>query len=236
MKNQVSSFYKDAAAVVDAGLRKYMLKVFSHMSLGLAVTAFAAYFVSTSPTFMQSVLSSPGLMWGLLFAEFGVVIYLSSRIDKMSVQTSQLCFYSYALLSGISFAPIFLIYTGESITTTFFVTSATFLSMVIYGYTTNKDLTGMGSFFMMGLFGLIIVSLVNIFLGNSALHFVTSIIGLVIFIGLTAWDAQVIKSLYFEGESQEASEKKSIMGALRLYLDFINMFLYLLRFLGNRRN
>ena len=236
MKNQISSFYKDAAAVVDAGLRKYMLKVFSHMSLGLAVTALVAYFVSTSPTFMQSVLSSPILMWGLLFAEFGVVIYLSSRIDKMSVQTSQLCFYSYALLSGISFAPIFLIYTGESITTTFFVTSATFLSMVIYGYTTNKDLTGMGSFFMMGLFGLIIVSFVNIFLGNSALHFVTSIIGLVIFIGLTAWDAQVIKSLYFEGESQEASEKKSIMGALRLYLDFINMFLYLLRFLGNRRN
>jgi len=236
MKNQVSSFYKDAAAVVDAGLRKYMLKVFSHMSLGLAVTAIAAYFISTSPTFMQSVFSSPGLMWGLLIAELGVVIYLSTRIDKMSVQTSQLCFYSYALLSGISLAPIFLIFTGESITTTFFVTSATFLSMVIYGYTTNKDLTGMGSFLMMGLFGLIIATLVNFFLQNSALHFVTSIIGIVIFTGLTAWDAQVIKSLYFEGESQEASEKKSIMGALRLYLDFINMFLYLLRFLGNRRN
>jgi hypothetical protein len=236
MKNQVSSFYKDAAAAVDAGLRKYMLKVFSHMSLGLAVTALAAYFISTSPTFMQAIFSSPGLMWGLLFAELGVVIYLSARIDKMSVQTSQMCFYSYALLSGISLAPVFLIYTGESIATTFFVTSATFLSMVIYGYTTDKDLTSMGSFLMMGLFGLIIASLVNIFLKSSALLFATSIIGIVIFTGLTAWDTQIIKSLYFEGESQEASEKKSIMGALRLYLDFINMFLYLLRFFGNRRN
>lgn len=236
MKNQVSSFYKDAAAAVDAGLRKYMLKVFSHMSLGLAVTALAAYFISTSPTFMQAIFSSPGLMWGLLFAELGVVIYLSARIDKMSVQTSQMCFYSYALLSGISLAPVFLIYTGESITTTFFVTSATFLSMVIYGYTTDKDLTNMGSFLIMGLFGLIIATLVNFFLKNSALHFVTSVIGVVIFTGLVAWDTQIIKSLYFEGESQEASEKKSIMGALRLYLDFINMFLYLLRFLGNRRN
>jgi hypothetical protein len=236
MKNQVSSFYKDAAAAVDAGLRKYMLKVFSHMSLGLAVTALAAYFISTSPTFMQAIFSSPGLMWGLLFAELGVVIYLSARIDKMSVQTSQMCFYSYALLSGISLAPVFLIYTGESIATTFFVTSATFLSMVIYGYTTDKDLTSMGSFLMMGVFGLIIASLVNIFLKSSALLFATSIIGIVIFTGLTAWDTQIIKSLYFEGESQEASEKKSIMGALRLYLDFINMFLYLLRFFGNRRN
>lgn len=235
MKNQVSSFYKDAVASVDVGLRKYMLKVFSHMSVGLAVTAAAAYFVSTSTAIMQLLFSS-GLMWGLILAELGVVIYLSARIDKMSTQTAQLCFYSYALLSGVSLAPIFLVYTGASIATTFFVTSATFLSMVIYGYTTDKDLTGMGSFFTMGLFGLIIASLVNIFLRNSALHFVTSVIGVVIFTGLTAWDAQVIKSLYFEGESQEASEKKSIMGALRLYLDFINMFMYMLRFLGNRRD
>ncbi len=116
------------------------------------------------------------------------------------------------------------------------MTSATFLSMVIYGYTTEKDLTGMGSFLTMGLFGLIIASLVNLFLRNSALHFVTSVIGVVVFTGLTAWDAQIIKSLYFEGESQEASEKKSIIGALRLYLDFINMFMYMLRFLGNRRD
>ena len=235
MKNQVSSFYKDAVASVDVGLRKYMLKVFSHMSLGLAVTAAAAYFVSTSMSLMQTIFSS-GLMWGLIIAELGVVIYLSARIDRMSTQTAQFCFYAYALLSGVSLAPIFLVYTGQSIATTFFVTSATFLSMVIYGYTTDKDLTGMGSFLMMGLFGLIIASLVNIFLQNSALHFVTSIIGVVIFTGLTAWDAQVIKSMYFEGESQEASEKKSIMGALSLYLDFINMFMYMLRFLGSRRD
>ena len=235
MKNQVSSFYKDAVAAVDVGLRKYMLKVFSHMSVGLAVTALSAYFISTSQVIMSAIFNS-GLIWGLIIAELGLVIYLSARIEKMSSQTAQFSFYSYALLSGISLAPVFVVYTGESIATTFFVTSATFLSMVIYGYTTDKDLTGMGSFLMMGLFGLIIATLVNLFLKNSTLNFVTSIIGVVIFTGLTAWDAQVIKSLYFEGESQEASEKKSIMGALRLYLDFINMFLYLLRFLGNRRD
>ncbi len=235
MKNKVSSFYKEAVATVDAGLRKYMLKVFTHMSLGLGATALTAYFISTSQPIMQAIFSS-GLMWGLLFAELGVVFYLSARIDKMSGQTAQFCFYAYALLSGISLAPIFVLYTGESLASTFFVTSATFLSMVIYGYTTDKDLTGVGSFFTMGLFGLIIASIVNIFLRNSALSFVTSVIGVVIFTGLTAWDAQLIKSLYFEGESEESSEKKSIIGALRLYLDFINMFLYLLRFLGSRRD
>lgn len=235
MKNKVSSFYKEAVATVDAGLRKYMLKVFTHMCIGLGVTALAAYFVSTSQAIMQTVFAS-GLVWGLIIAEFALVIYLSARIDKMSSQTAQFCFYVYALLSGVSLAPIFVAYTGESIATTFFVTSATFLSMVIYGYTTDKDLTGVGSFFMMGLFGLIIASVANIFMRSSALSFVTSVIGVVIFTGLTAWDAQLIKSLYFEGESEEASEKKSIIGALRLYLDFINMFLYLLRFLGNRRN
>lgn len=235
MRNNVSSFYKDAVAAVDVGLRKYMLRVFTHMSFGLAVTALAAYFVSTSQAMMQTIFAS-GLVWGLIVTEFAVVIYLSARIDKMSTQTAQFCFYSYSLLSGISLAPIFLVYTGESITTTFFVTSATFLSMVIYGYTTDKDLTGMGSFFTMGLFGLIIASIVNIFMKSSALSFVTSVVGVVVFTGLTAWDAQLIKSLYFEGESEDTSEKKSIIGALRLYLDFVNMFLYLLRFLGNRRN
>ena len=235
MKNKVSSFYKDAVATVDAGLRKYMLKVFTHMFVGLSVTAFAAYFISTSQAIMQTLFST-GLLWGLIIAELGVVIYLSARIDKMSSQTAQFCFYTYAVLSGISLAPVFLVYTGESLVTTFFVTSATFLSMVIYGYTTDKDLTGMGSFFTMGLFGLIIASVVNLFLKSSALSFATSVIGVIVFTGLTAWDAQLIKSLYFEGESEEASEKKSIIGALRLYLDFINMFLYLLRFLGNRRN
>ncbi len=235
MKNKVSSFYKEAAVVVEAGLRKYMLKVFSHMFVGLGVTALAAYFISSSQSIMQTLFST-NLFWGLIFAELGVVIYLSARINKMSVQSAQFCFYAYALLSGVSLAPIFVVYTGDSIATTFFVTSATFLSMVIYGYTTDKDLTSMGSFFTMGLFGLIIASIVNFFMRSSALSFVTSVIGVIVFTGLTAWDAQVIKSLYFEGESEEASNKKSIIGALRLYLDFINMFLYLLRFLGNRRN
>lgn len=235
MKNKVSSFYKEAVATVDAGLRKYMLKVFTHMFVGLSVTAFAAYFVNTSQAIMQTLFST-GLLWGLIFAELGVVFYLSARINKMSSQTAQFCFYTYAILSGISLAPVFVVYTGESLATTFFVTSATFLSMVIYGYTTDKDLTGMGSFFTMGLFGLIIASVVNFFLKSSALSFATSVIGVVVFTGLTAWDAQLIKSLYFEGEAEEASEKKSIIGALRLYLDFINMFLYLLRFLGSRRD
>ena len=235
MKNKVSSFYKEAVATVDAGLRKYMLKVFTHMFFGLGVTSLVAYFISASPSIMQTIFAS-GIMWGLIVAEFAVVFYLSVRINKMSSQTAQFFFYAYALLSGMSLAPVFVVYTGESIATAFFVTSATFLSMVIYGYTTDKDLTDMGSFFMMGLFGLIIASVVNLFIGSSTLSFVTSVIGVVIFTGLTAWDAQLIKSLYFEGETEEASEKKSIIGALRLYLDFINMFLYLLRFLGSRRD
>lgn len=235
MKDKVTSFYKDAAAAVDSGLRKYMLAVFSHMFIGLMITAGVSYFISTSQSLMQTMFST-GLQWVLLFAPLAVVIYLSAKIHKMSVDTARMWFYAFSALEGISLAPICLIYTGESIASAFFVTSAMFLSMVIYGYSTDKDLTGVGAFLTMGLFGIIIASLVNLFIGSSKVSFIISVLGIIVFTGLTAWDTQVIKSYYFGGEEQDISDKKSIIGALRLYLDFINLFLYILRFMGNRRS
>ena len=235
MKDKVTSFYKDAAAVVDSGLRKYMLAVFSHMFVGLIITAGISYLVSTSQTLMISIFST-GFHWVLLLAPLAVVIYLSARIQNMSADSAKIWFYAFSALEGVSLAPICLIYTGESIAAAFFVTSSMFLSMIIYGYSTDKDLTEVKSFLTMGLFGIIIASLVNAFIGSSKASFFISLISVIVFTGLTAWDAQVIKSYYFEGEEQEISNKKSIIGALRLYLDFINLFLNILRLMGNRRS
>lgn len=235
MKDKVSSFYKDAVTVVDGGLRKYMQSVFSHMFVGLALTAVVSYAVSTSSALMSMIFGS-GLVWLVMFAPLGIVIYLSTRISKISAEAARAWFYGYAALIGISLAPTFIVYTGESIASVFFITSAMFLAMVIYGYTTDKDLTSMGSFLFMGLIGLIIASIVNIFLGNSTMHFVLSIIGVIIFTGLTAWDAQLIKSYYLDSDDGDVSSKKAIFGALQLYLDFINLFLYVLRLLGSRKN
>ena len=227
-------FYNDAVSAIDAGLRKYMLGVFSRMSVGLALTAITAYIVSTSPSLMSGLYGS-GLFWVILFAPFAMVIYLSARISSMSSQTAQRWFYAYSAVNGASLAPMFLVYSGTSIALAFFSTSAMFLSMVIYGYSTDKDLTSVGSFCFMGLLGIIIASLVNLFTKSSTASLVISLIGVVIFTGLTAWDSQVIKSYYFEGEEQESQDKKSILGALTLYLDFINLFLYILRFVGAKR-
>ncbi len=235
MKDKVSSFYKDAAAAINAGLRKYMLSVFTHMSIGLAFTALVAFFVSSSPAMMR-MLFTTGLQWLVFLAPLGIVIFLSARIANLSAEAATGWFYAYSASVGASLAPIFLVYTGESIVTTFFITSSMFLSMVIYGYTTEKDLTGFGSFLIMGLFGIIIASIVNIFVRSSATSLVISVIGVLVFTGLTAFDAQRIKSMYFEGDSQEITEKKAIFGALSLYMDFINLFLYILRLLGARRD
>ncbi|CAN7423645.1 Bax inhibitor-1/YccA family protein [Rhizobium sp. LjRoot98] len=229
-----------AGAVIDEGLRTYMLKVYNLMALGLAITGIAAYaafqfaFADGQLTaFGQAIYVSP-LKWVIMLAPLALVFYMSFRINSMSVSAAQTTFWVYAGLMGLSLSSIFMIYTGQSITQTFFVTAASFGALSLYGYTTKRSLSGMGSFLMMGLFGLIIASIVNIFLASSALDFAISAIGVLIFAGLTAYDTQKIKEMYFEEEGAEATGRKAIMGALTLYLDFINLFLFMLRFLGNK--
>ena len=229
-----------AGAVIDEGLRSYMLRVYNLMALGLAITGIAAYaafslaFADGQLTaFGQAIYVSP-LKWVVMLAPLALVFFLSFRINSMSVSSAQTTFWVYAGLMGLSLSSIFLIYTGQSIVQTFFVTAASFGALSLFGYTTKRDLSAMGSFLIMGLFGLIIASIVNIFLASSALDFAISVIGVLIFAGLTAWDTQKIKEMYFEADGAEVAGRKAIMGALTLYLDFINLFLFLLRFLGNR--
>ena len=221
-------------ADIDQGLRAYMISVYNYMAGALAVTGLVAYFTSTSPVLLQAIFGSP-LQWVVLLAPLAVVLFFSFRINSMSLPTTQGVFWLYAGLMGLSMASIFIKYTDESIARTFFVTAGTFGAMSLYGYTTRRDLTAMGSFLMMGLIGLIIASLVNIFMASSALQFAISLLGIVIFIGLTAYDTQRIKEVYFEGDGHEVAGKKAVMGALTLYLDFINLFIMLLRFMGDRR-
>lgn len=238
MNNENTSFYKAAANVeaIDAGLRQYMQNVFLYMSAGLGLTALAAYLLSNSQPFLSTVIRTPGLMIALAAAQLGLVMYLSFRIGSMPAQRAKVIFCVYSILNGVSLSPIFLVYTGVSIATTFFVSASMFLGMAIYGYVTDKDLTSFGSFFMMAVLGICIASIVNIFMRSSTMSLIISGIGVIVFTGLTAYDTQRIKSMYFEGDCVDAYSKKSILGALMLYLDFINLFLSLLRFLGNRRD
>jgi len=230
-----------ADAGIDQGLRTYMLKVYNLMALGVALTGLVAYafaeaaFTSAgAPTaFGMAVYGSP-LRWVILFAPIAVVFFLSFRIEKMSLFTAQLSFWIYAALVGASLSSIFLIYTDASIAKTFAVTAASFGALSLYGYTTKRDLSAMGSFMIMGLFGLIIASVINLFLKSSALDFAVSAIGVLVFAGLTAWDTQKIKEMYYDSDGFEVMGKKAIMGALNLYMDFINLFLFMLRFMGNR--
>ncbi|MBB3594495.1 hypothetical protein FHX08_004899 [Rhizobium sp. BK529] len=227
--------------VIDQGLRAYMLKVYNLMALGLAITGLAAYFSFTFAVqgneltqFGVMLYQSP-LRWVVILAPLAAVFYLSFRISRMSVAAAQATFWIYAALVGLSLSSIFLIYTQSSITQTFFVTAASFGALSLYGYTTKRDLSAMGSFLIMGLFGLIIASLVNIFLASSALQFAVSVIGVLIFAGLTAYDTQRIKEMYYEADGYDVAGRKAIMGALTLYLDFINLFMFLLQFMGNRK-
>ncbi|NKN36935.1 Bax inhibitor-1/YccA family protein [Agrobacterium sp. a22-2] len=229
-----------SATMIDEGLRAYMLKVYNLMALGLVITGIASYLSfqfavdnGQLTAFGQAIYASP-LKWVVILAPVAMVFFLSFRIEKMSVSAAQTTFWVYAALMGLSLSSIFLIYTGQSIVQTFFVTAASFGALSLYGYTTRKSLSAMGSFLIMGLFGLIIASIVNIFLASSALEFAISAIGVLIFAGLTAYDTQRIKESYFEADSHDGASRKAIMGALTLYLDFINLFLFMLRFLGNR--
>lgn len=239
-QNRLTPAGAQSATMIDEGLRAYMLKVYNLMALGLAITGVAAFlsfqfaFADGQLTaFGQAIYVSP-LKWVVMLAPIALVFFMSFRINSMSVSAAQTTFWAYAALMGLSLSSIFLIYTGQSIVQTFFVTAASFGALSLYGYTTKRNLSAMGSFLIMGLFGLIIASLVNLFLASSALDFAISVIGVLIFAGLTAWDTQKIKESYFEADSGEVAGRKAIMGALQLYLDFINLFLFLLRFLGNR--
>lgn len=239
-QNRMTPAGAQSATMIDEGLRAYMLKVYNLMALGLAITGLAAFlsfqfaFADGQLTaFGQAIYVSP-LKWVVMLAPIALVFFMSFRIHTMSVSAAQTTFWAYAALMGLSLSSIFLIYTGQSIVQTFFVTAASFGALSLYGYTTKRNLSAMGSFLIMGLFGLIIASLVNLFLASSALDFAISVIGVLIFAGLTAWDTQKIKESYFEADSGDVAGRKAIMGALQLYLDFINLFLFLLRFLGNR--
>jgi uncharacterized protein len=229
-----------ADASIDQGLRAYMLKVYNLMALGLAITGLAAFATAElamsngQPTQFGMLLYNSPLRWVVMLAPLGMVFYLSARIQSMSVSAAQTTFWIFAGLMGLSLSSIFLVYTSASIVQTFFITATAFGALSLWGYTTKRDLTGMGTFLVMGVFGLIIAMVVNIFLQSSALQFAISAIGVLVFSGLTAYDTQKIKEMYFEGDDVLVAGRKAIMGALTLYLDFINLFMFLLSFLGNR--
>jgi len=238
---------------VDEGLRAYMLRIYNFMILGLAITGLAALgtymlSVTTDPSlaalkmrdglmltaFGKALFVSP-LKWVVIFAPLGLVFLLSFGIERMRPAMAQIVFWIYAALVGISLGSIFMVFTHTSIVRVFFITAASFGALSLWGYTTQRDLTGMGSFLLMGLFGVILASLVNLFMASSALQFAISVIGVVVFAGLTAWDTQRLKTEYLYGAMDgEAAERSAIIGALSLYLNFINLFTLLLQLLGQR--
>ena len=235
------------AAARDQGLRSYMLGVYNHMTVGMAVTGFVAYFVNAMATttsdagrmaltsFGQAIYLSP-LKWVVMLLPIAFVFFFSFRIDKMTASTARAVFILFAAAMGLSLSSILVVYTGQSVTRAFFITAATFGGLSLYGYTTKRDLSAMGSFLVMGLIGLVIASVVNIFLQSSAMQFALSILSVGIFAGLTAWDTQSIKEMYFASDDHETATKKSVNGALMLYLDFINIFTSLLQLTGSRNN
>jgi FtsH-binding integral membrane protein len=223
------------AAQLDVGLRRYMLQVYNYMASGVALTGVVAYLTASSPTFLQAIYGTP-LMWVVMLAPLAAVFFLSFKINSIKFSTAQAIFWGYAGLMGLSLASIFVVFTGESVARVFFITAGTFGTMSLYGYTTKRDLSQFGSFLFMGLIGIVLASLVNLFLASSALQFAISIIGVLVFVGLTAYDTQRIKELYSELDDSEVFGKKALMGALTLYLDFINLFIMLMQLLGNRRD
>ena len=224
------------AADIDAGLRAHMNKVYGTMSVGMLLTAGAAWAVGTNEMLVQAIFGTP-LKWLVMFAPLIMVFAFGAMINKLSAAGAQLFFYTFATLMGVSISYIFAVYTGFSIVQTFLITSVAFASLSLYGYTTKKDISAWGSFLIMGVVGLLLASIVNIFLGSPVVHLAISALGILIFAGLTAYDTQKIKTDYIQHAQAMDSEwlgKSAIMGALNLYLDFINMFMFMLSFLGNR--
>ncbi|MSP68198.1 MAG: Bax inhibitor-1/YccA family protein [Alphaproteobacteria bacterium] len=219
---------------VDEGLRAYMLRVYNYMASALLLTGITAMVVAQSPVLTQVIFGTP-LKWVVMLAPIGLVLLFSARLHTLSFGAAQAIYWGFAALMGMSLASIFLVFTGESIARVFFVTAAAFGGLSLYGYTTKKDLSGWGSFLIMGLIGIVLASLVNLFLASSALQFAVSVIGVLVFAGLTAYDTQQIKEVYVESYGEATLAKLSLMGALRLYLDFINLFVMLLHLFGSNR-
>jgi FtsH-binding integral membrane protein len=210
-----------------------MLRVYNYMGMGLAFTGVIAWFAAASGLY-ESIVQTP-LFWVVVLAPLALVMLLGFRIQKMNLAAAQITFWAYAGLVGLSLAGIFLLYTGASIAETFFIGAGMFLGMSLYGYTTGRDLTRFGAFLFMGLIGIVVASLVNLFLASSGLQFAISVVGVIVFTGLTAWDTQRIREIYVSGDDEMIAGKKAIIGALALYLDFLNLFLMLLQFTGRRR-
>jgi uncharacterized protein len=224
------------SAQIDEGLKAHMNKVYGLMSVAMVLTGAVAWAVGTNDALIATIFGSP-LKWVAMFLPLGMVLLFSATINRMSAAAAQLFFYAFAAAMGLSISFIFAVYQIGSIFETFFITAAAFAGLSLYGYTTKRDLSGMGSFLMMGLIGLVIASLVNLVMDSGALQFAISVIGVLIFAGLTAYDTQNIKTTYLQHAQtgdQEWLAKSAIMGALNLYLDFINLFMFLLQFLGNR--
>jgi FtsH-binding integral membrane protein len=221
-----------ASAAVDAGLRAHMLKVYNYMASGVLLTGIVALLFANSGMAAQ-VMATP-LRWLIILSPLAFIMVMSFGMNRLSTGALQAMFWAFATVMGLSMSTIFLVYSGESVARTFFVTAAAFASLSLWGYTTKKDLTGWGSFLIMGVVGLLLASIVNIFLGSSTMGWVISFLGVLIFAGLTAYDTQRIKSEYLYFRGHEALGKIAIMGALNLYLDFVNMFQFLLSFLGDR--
>ena len=243
MIDYTKSFTQDKKSF-DDGLRSYMLRIYNFMAMGLLVTGSFAFATLNFPPLANLMfnlgpngefLGTTGFGMLMSFAPLGIAIYFFMGIGKMSVNTAQTLFWVYAGVMGVSLSYLGLIYTGQSLARTFFICASVFGAMSIYGYTTKRDLTSMGSFLVMGLIGIIVVSLVNMFLQSPAIDFATSFIGIAIFMGLTAWDTQKLKTMYYNTGGGEMGQKMAVLGAFSLYLDFINLFLYMLRFFGDRK-
>jgi len=245
-KTQSAAAYgQTTAAEYDEGLRSYLLSIYNYMASALVLTGIVALLAAKSTAIMGMlyVMTPEGQMmgmqplgWLVVFAPLAFSMFLGFRIHAMSFETAQMTFWAFAVVMGLSLASLFLVYTGASIARVFFITAGTFGAMSLYGYSTKRDLTGFGSFLIMGLIGLILASLVNMFLRSSGLHFAVSVMGVLIFTGLIAYDTQRLKSMYYEmGSYGDMAKKLAIMGALSLYLDFINLFIHLMRFFGERR-
>ena len=222
------------ALEIDAGLRTYMQRVYNFMALGLSITGITAYLTAQSPEMMQLIFGTP-LRYLVLFGPLLMVFFLSARIGKMTFGSAQTLFWAFASVLGLSLASIFLLYTGESIAKVFFITAGMFAGTSLYGYTTQRDLSKFGSFLFMALLGIIIASVVNMFMHSGPMQFAISVLSVLIFTGLTAYDTQMIKEIYYANDDSETSGKKALFGALRLYMNFLNMFLALLQLFGNRR-
>lgn len=227
------AYGQTTSAAIDAGLRAHMLRVYNYMGLGLVVTGLVAMIVASTPALYVPIFSTP-LKWVVMLAPLGFVLFFSFRLEAMSSATAQLVFWAFCAVMGLSLASVFLVFTGTSIARTFFIAAGMFGATSLYGYTTKRDLASFGGFMIMGLIGVIIASIVNIFLASSALQFAISVIGILVFVGLTAWDTQNIRQQYLDHMDDEVRSKLAVFGALSLYLNFVNIFQLLLAFTGER--